>query len=407
MIVSSLFQHIRELSKRSLRSAIPHIEAWGNSNTSQSWLYRCLYCIASMQQVPFAWSGYPTGLKQKHPLEDDDTDQAVGPFGGGEAAAQYNHGIHLPEHSTAARSAFLSAPKRRKGNSGKVTLPPELEPHFENLSLRNSAPEEYIAGSSQYNPVPPKGAIIEVLPTTGVPSGRGRLSSFSPFDTPRGRRDGTPTVSQSIADHGPHRRRSSSRNRARKTSSSSDADMKPAPRYDPARPHVVFVDSLSDSDEDNTTQASDTDFTSGDPSGLTPPGNSPSSSDTDDTVSTPFRPGERPIQMNKRLRDHLRKQELLQRLGHKPVSEGLLASAGPTTAGAGIRERGLVLYRPLSFGIVEEPDEDNTSEQGTQSTDVRIQELPEERNSIQTGTFMTQADDLDSMDLDQEMEIDG
>jgi len=369
-----------------------------------------------MQQAPFAWSGYPTGtLSHKHRLDDevdaDDLHQPVVPFNASTAAGPPSHqNVRFSEHNLEAANAVVAAAKRRKGNTGNIALPPDLEPQFESLSLKTvTSTPGYLRVSPHYPSIPLESPTIDAIPYTGnSSSARGRIASLSSLETPRGRRDGTPIVSPNSISSAHHRRRSSSRNRARKTSSSSDIDMKPAPRYDPARPHVVFVDSLSDSDDGNNTQNSDTEATSVELSALSTPGNSPSSSDAEDTMDMPVLNSARPIQMNKRLRDHLRKQAMLQRLGHKPVPEGLLATAPATTGGAGIRERGLILYRPLSWGIVEEPDdEDSEQEEGsnqyTPSSDVSIQELPSDGYSFRGD--MPQSD-LDGMEIDEEMEID-
>ena len=364
-----------------------------------------------MQQAPFAWSGYPSGsLKQKHRLDEvDDTDHIRAAAGQATAAGPYEHGVKFSQSNLEAVNAFVAANKRRKGNAGQVALPPDLEPQFESLSLRSGQPQQSTPAVSETPSISAgTGAFRE--PVIDLPE-RGRLPGYPYLETTRGRRDGTPTVSLTGSSGSSHRRRSSSRNRARKTSSSSDTDMKPAPRYDPARPHVVFVDSLSDSDEEETDQTSEAELT-GIISELSTPGNSPSSSDTEDGAIKPYRDGIRPIQMNKRLRDHLRKQAMMQRLGHKPPTEGLLANAPPTTGGAGIREHALVLYRPLSWGIVEEPDEDDSDATTRGSTpafsdEVKIQELPADGGIPQEDAILEAGQsDLDAMEVDQDMELD-
>lgn len=366
-----------------------------------------------MQQATFAWSGYPQGLhRPKHRLEEpDDSDQieASPDLQAGTGVGQGGNGVKFSEANLEAANAFVAAAKRRKGNTGKVTLPPDLGPQFEGLSLKaNGQPHE----SAQYSgdsgveisvPTP-----LESSQSPTVLQSRGRRPSLTSFDGTRSRRDGTPTVTPSSSPS--HRKRSSSRNRARKNSYVNDIDMKPAPRYDPARPHVVFVDSLSDSDENDNT--SDADETSGDFSALSTPGNSPTSSDTDDTVLSSSRNSVRPIQMNKRLRDHLRKQAMMQRLGRNPSREGILSSAPPTTSGAGIQERGLILYRPLSFGIVEEPEEGETdAEQANldvrQPDDVYIQEILAGDSAVPgEQTAEMQLCDTQGMDVDDEMDVD-
>jgi len=106
-------------------------------------------------------------------------------------------------------------------------------------------------------------------------------------------------------------------------------------RHDPARPHVVFVDSLSDSDDDDNGANSTL-----------------SDADTDDgDTSSGHRKQKRAIKINSRLRQHLQRLEALKR---GPIVQELLADSPLRYGGAGIEERGLVLYRPLSFGIVEE-----------------------------------------------------
>jgi hypothetical protein len=109
-------------------------------------------------------------------------------------------------------------------------------------------------------------------------------------------------------------------------------------RHDPERPHVVFVDSLSDSDDDDN--------------GASTANSTLSDADTDDgDTSSGHRKQKRAIKINSRLRQHLQRQEALKR---GPIVQELLADSPLKYGGAGIEERGLVLYRPLSFGIVEE-----------------------------------------------------
>lgn len=369
--------------------------------------------MTQMQQVPYAWSGSPTAPQRaKHRLDEvDDLGPSNAPVQAGNTGAgrSYSTGVTFSDDNLQAANAFVAAAKRRKSNTGKVALPPDLEPQFESLSLRNLATAENYTGQSFHPEVLQTSPVIEELPSvTHSSPARGRYLHTN--DSPRGRRDGTPTVTHTFGNSSSHRKRSSSRNRARKSNSSSDADMKPAPRYDPARPHVVFVDTLSDSDEENDVRNSEAELTSDDLSALSTPGNSPSSSDAEENVTEPpLRGTSRPIQMNKRLREHLRKQAMMQRLGHKPMTEGMLASAAPTTGGAGIHERGLVLYRPLSWGIVEEPEED---ERGTTfqhddqsfSNGVRIQELP--TDDVVPHVSRALEPEVDGMEIDQEMEID-
>lgn len=375
-----------------------------------------------MQQATFAWPGYTQEPhRPKHRLDElDDNDQ--GSFStatAGTGTGPTTNGVKFSEANLSAANAFVAASKRRKGNTGKVTLPPDFEPQFESLSLRGS---NGLPGSlprsdqlSDTSSIAPDATIN--LPRPSSPPSRGRLSSFlNSGDSTRGRRDGTPTVSQ-LSSNASHRKRSSSRNRARNRPYASDMDMKPAPRYDPSRPHVVFVDSLSDSEDDNDNDdASENDVTSGDLSSFSTPGNSPSSSDAEDTGISLVRSSTRPIQMNKRLRDHLRRQAIMERMGQKPPTDGILANSPATTGGAGIHERGLVLYRPLSFGIVEEPEEDQEEEaEPLQSTEtakgpvdeIEIQELPSDDNVVQSNAGQGAGTaDLDSMELDEEMEID-
>lgn len=367
--------------------------------------------MVQMQQAPFVWSGVPPGgLRHKHKLDEvDDLDQNAKLSDAASTATPQSSGVAFSQDSLEAANAFVAAAKRRKGNTGKVTLPPDLEPQFENLSLRNIASAHLPANQPSYAASP---VLDELPPKPGSSSSSGRFNLSSPEGL-RGRREVPPLVNKSPGASAAHRKRSSSRNRARKGSSISDADMKPAPRYDPARPHVVFVDTLSDSDEDDDAQNNDTEADSDALSALTTPGNSPSSSEAEDNaMNSPLRGSARPIQMNKRLRDHLRKQAMLQRLGHKPVTEGLLANAAPTTGGAGVHERGLVLYRPLSWGIVEEPkdDEGNTvlqNDANIAADDVMIQELPISGETLHHASLpVGNGWEVDGMDLDQDMEVD-
>jgi hypothetical protein len=66
--------------------------------------------------------------------------------------------------------------------------------------------------------------------------------------------------------------------------------------------------------------------------------------------------------------------------------------------GNGVETRGLVLYRPLSFGIVEEPEE-LSDDAGEAGEDIRIQELPPDSGS---GDMLADEDtEMDgSMDID-------
>ena len=107
-------------------------------------------------------------------------------------------------------------------------------------------------------------------------------------------------------------------------------------RYDPSRPHVVFVDTLSDTDDEDQ----------GDSSSLL--------SLTDDEVTAPTISGRRKIRLNNRLRDQLRRQQVLTR---GPDSGATGSLIGEILADSGVQERGLVLYRPFNWGVVEELDE--------------------------------------------------
>lgn len=114
------------------------------------------------------------------------------------------------------------------------------------------------------------------------------------------------------------------------------------------RAHVVYVNSLDTSEEDEpedphdglsgSTSASDSD-------GL----------DLDDPVpsSRSLASHKRPIKLNSKLREHLRKQGLL---AATASSVNLARTSDPQSI---VMERGLVLYRPLKFdgleGTVEEP----------------------------------------------------
>lgn len=106
----------------------------------------------------------------------------------------------------------------------------------------------------------------------------------------------------------------------------------------------------------------------------------------------------------------------MERMGQKPPTDGILANSPATTGGAGIHERGLVLYRPLSFGIVEEPDEEQEEEaeplQSTNTTngledEIEIQELPSDDKAVQSNALQGAGTaDLDTMEVDEDMEID-
>ena len=129
---------------------------------------------------------------------------------------------------------FPTAVKRRK------TSHLDFEPVFQGLSLDTNADNGYLhsAQPDQSLDIPAEDADTEV-------NDRGRRT---------GRRETTPfpgaeSIVPSVLDEPEHRRRSTSRNRARVRTSSRDATMS---RYDPSRPHVVFVESLSDSEEDNS-----------------------------------------------------------------------------------------------------------------------------------------------------------
>lgn len=165
-------------------------------------------------------------------------------------------------------------------------------------------------------------------------------------------------------------------------------DMRRPERTDPSRPHVVFVDTLSDTDSDGEggagtgphSQSSfrDSDFEeeedeegtlSGSTSRASSPGHETSSSSSERRFVLPSSTSpKRRIRINARLRDHLRKQRIFE-YGPR-VDEMLSQEGGPT------QERGLVLYRPLQW-VVEAPEEGDKVEE-TEGEDISIEELPDD-----------------------------
>lgn len=255
---------------------------------------------------------------------------------------------------------FPSAVKRRK--TGHL----DFEPVFQGLTLD---------GSTQHGLDYASAAMEPEEAEDNVPEMRGRGRS--------GRRETTPfpgIPGDAPLDRSEHRRRSTSRNRARVRSTSRDATMS---RYDPSRPHVVYVDTLSDSDEEDSPLPDSSRSTT-----IPSTRNNSPSSDSEEVIP-PSSSAARPIHLNRKLRDYLRKQK---RGESGPVPEGILASA-PSVHGGTVNERGLVLYRPLSFGIVEEPDDPEDGAEIPQQ-DVRIQELPPDM-------------DGDAMLPDEDTEMDG
>lgn len=186
--------------------------------------------------------------------------------------------------------------------------------------------------------------------------------------------------------------------RARPSSNTTTTRRVRMERHDPSRPHVVFVDSLSDTSSDD-----DEEKDGGEGGGST---SAMEEEETDETTTdddeqqqlidpnSPRIPS-RPIKVNRRLRDHLRRQALLRSgAGVVNASDSSLvvhqSMLPPTT------ERGLVLYRPLNFGTVEEPDDDecdggrSKGADGWEDAGPRIEEILDED------------DEKDGLPLDEE-----
>lgn len=405
-----------------------------------------------MQQAQFSsyptYDGYPArsppGLK--HKLQDEQDEAPVaGPSNHGlqyTQAGSSRGGVKFSEDNLQSINSAVNATKRRKGNTGRVTLPIDLEPSFGGLSLggtkERAAPNSFSTTSTNDTQEAHTSRFVEqpsALPRFHSPDADSTSGSLRGR---RGDRDVTPFPFDASANS-PHRKRSSSRNRARLglRAASPDEEMKAAfpTRYDPSRPHVIYIDSLSDSEDERNSGTHSVSYSDDDEDGefstttspddggshMSTPSNSPSSSDVEDgTVLSPSG-SRRPIQLNKRLRDHLRKQAMLTRLGQKPLIDEVLASSPAITGGLGVQERGLVLYRPLSWGIVEEPDEEGTSDETFSNAptvgihDVTVQELPTSDTTSSGSQSSMPAEDsqsfvsvfsTDHLNGDEEMEID-
>ena len=331
--------------------------------------------------------------RRKHRLEEDERDAGVG---GGATSRAGGH-VHFAVSgndgnegdSRASRQQVPTAIKRRKVSQLG------FEPVFESLSLGSSGIGSGVQAARSFplaeqvdgsRPTTPDGGTPENAATGS--RGRGRQRQSTPFPTTASDDDeggaaygSAPAVP--FAAHAPHpsatassqhRKRSSSRNRARHQQGR-DAAMVRAP--DPSRPHVVFIDSLSDSsgDEAEEEHDDDDDTLSRHSSTTATPGNSPPSEG--DEGPSPLHSGgsERPVIINKRLRERLRRQMA-------PLLPELLARGIAGDAG-GVQERGLVLYRPLpSRGVVEEPDEE---EERYDDDGIEVQEIPEQGSAYGEG----------------------
>ena len=149
-------------------------------------------------------------------------------------------------------------------------------------------------------------------------------------------------------------------------------------RHDPSRPHVVFVDTLSDTDDD---------------------GEASLPSVTDDEVTAA--PTQRPIRINKRLRDQLRQQQALQ-AGLHPGAAGPLIEE--ILANSTVQERGLVLYRPLTWGIVEEIDDEREGHK--LGDDYNIEEISDEGQAVDSMSDIQGEVDQQLPDISAEMDLD-
>lgn len=332
-----------------------------------------------MQTSPHTsfFNSAPTIYRNKHGRDSEEEDAfeqqllqtpSDNTIGGGLRGAGRVH--FAADQAVQEDRQFPSAIKRRK------TAHLDFEPVFQGLSLDSAqngfsepAVTQGLAGLDSYE-----------ADEMDARRGRGRRNS--------GRRETTPfpgseDVLSSIAES-EHRRRSTSRNRARVRSSSRDATMS---RFDPSRPHVVYVDTLSDSEGDESLDPESSRSTT-----IPSTRNNSPSSDSEEVIP-PSSSASRPIHLNRRLRDYIRKQ---QRGENGPVPEGIL-SRSPAVHGGAVDERGLVLYRPLSFGIVEEPEEQSDDEE--LGEDVRIQEIEPDGGS---GEMIADEDtEMDgSMDVD-------
>lgn len=329
-----------------------------------------------MQSSRHAHYSYPysatTSYRNKHGRDSEDEeaideqrDDSDNTVAGGLRGAGRVH--FAAEQVQQDGQQFQSAVKRRK------TAHLGFEPVLQGLSLDNEQTgylyaEQVISTAEEVD--------------DDVPElrGRGRTSS---------RRETTPfpgvnnALRSDVFEPPEHRRRSTSRNRARVRSNSRDATMS---RYDPARPHVVYVDTLSDSDDGDSPLP-------GSSRSATVPSTRNNSPSSDGEEVIPPSSASRPIHLNRRLRDYLHRQQQGE-IG--PVPEGILSSA-PSVHGSAVDERGLILYRPLSFGIVEEPED--RDEPVNPSGDLRIQELP----SSSAGDGMIADEDVE---MEGAMEVD-
>ncbi|KAL7004984.1 hypothetical protein EMMF5_005470 [Cystobasidiomycetes sp. EMM_F5] len=201
-------------------------------------------------------------------------------------------------------------------------------------------------------------------------------SRISALETPRSERQSTPFPSSAES--------SPLRNTRRPVK---EVRMQQDERTDPSRPHVVFVDSLTDSEDDSAADESTSTSRHDTDADL-------SSSDLEDgnaSLLNGFGHAKRPLRLNSRLRQHLTE--------HSMPSQNALAK-GLHAAGPGaVQERGLVLYRPLSFGIVEEPA---TEQDGLDDSNdgVEVEEIPVSPKNNNSAEIMTEDPEDASMEVD-------
>lgn len=312
--------------------------------------------------------------KHKHQdLEDDDEDQ---PTPVAAAGLDFNQGHKTSGSFFPDGVATSLRHKRRKSNKGQAL---GFEPHFDALSLDTGVRgvcEDHSTLSSTLQPPGFVGREATPFPLPGAPTNETGPAPIPPPSALGHERGASYQLSPSTP--------SPSGQHARQTFTA-DANMKPASRHDPSRPHVVFVDSLSDSDEN---EADEEDATEEDTSTRPNTANS-TSSDTSDMEEggDPFdmhpsngaTTAHRPIKLNRRLREHLwnkSKQAYHSSGKGSRAVEHIFPTSDPA-----LQERGLVLYRPLSYGIVEEPDDDE-SQSDYIVDDARFEELPDDYDDI-------------------------
>ena len=263
----------------------------------------------------------------KHHLDEQD-DENDGETNGVDLYAQ--NGTQRPSKATTAE-------KRRKLGHWENGL--DFEPKFHALSLKSAT---VVQDASARSALPMESSTDRFFASN---------NDHQAMPVPASVGDNTRPVSRKTAS----------------ISTTKDSAMQIDPRFDPERPHVVFVDTLSDSEDDRTANSS-----------TVTTDNELSASDLEDGhVVSPSAYGHssRPLRLNKRLRQHLRKQQALKDV---PILQGILTT--PDFSGH-VAERGLVLYRPLSWPIVQEPDDavlPSDAVDAVRTQDVQIEELPSE-----------------------------